>query len=113
MSGAAAAAPARCRAAVAARDLAAGQVGAAGGGRPTPRAVAEMRAVRAVRGAIQIDRDDPELIHADTGTLLVEVMRRNGLAVDDIISVLFTMTPDLASCFPAAVARTWGSPTCR
>jgi len=72
-----------------------------------------MRAVRAVRGAIQIDRDDPELIHADTGTLLVEVMRRNGLAVDDIISVLFTMTPDLASCFPAAVARTWGSPTCR
>jgi chorismate mutase len=62
-------------------------------------------AVRAVRGAIQIDRDDPAVILADTGALLVEVIRRNAIATEDVISVLFTMTPDLASSFPAAAAR--------
>jgi chorismate mutase len=64
--------------------------------------------VRAVRGAIQIDRDDPDVILADTGTLLTEVIRRNGLATEDIISLFFTMTPDLASVFPAAAARALG-----
>jgi chorismate mutase len=67
-----------------------------------------MTAVRAVRGAIQIDRDDPEVIYADTSALLTAVIRRNHLAADDIISVLFTMTPDLASGFPAAAARGLG-----
>lgn len=67
-----------------------------------------MTVVRAVRGAIQIDRDDPEVIFADTGELLMEVIRRNGLALPDIISVFFTMTPDLGSCFPAAAVRDLG-----
>ncbi|HEY3260216.1 MAG TPA: chorismate mutase [Pseudonocardiaceae bacterium] len=67
-----------------------------------------MTAVRAVRGAVQIERDDPALILADTTWLLLEVMRRNELAADDIISVFFTVTPDLASCFPAAAARDIG-----
>jgi chorismate mutase len=67
-----------------------------------------MLAVRAVRGAIQIDRDEPGVILAGTATLLAAVMRRNGLATDDVISVLFTMTPDLASGFPAAAARGLG-----
>jgi chorismate mutase len=67
-----------------------------------------MTTVRGVRGAIQIDRDDPDLIIADTGELLLEVLRRNDLVPDDLISVLFTMTPDLASGFPAAAARALG-----
>ena len=67
-----------------------------------------MRAVRAIRGAIQVDRDDPEVIHTDTGMLLAEVIRRNRLEVEDIISVLFTVTPDLVSGFPAAGARLLG-----
>lgn len=67
-----------------------------------------MTTVRAVRGAIQIDRDDPDLILAETGVLLEQVMRRNELAAEDIISVVFTMTPDLASGFPAAAARRLG-----
>jgi chorismate mutase len=70
--------------------------------------MAEVAAVRAVRGAIQIDRDDPDAIRVGTGMLLAEVMRRNDLAADDIISVLFTMTPDLASGFPATAARSLG-----
>lgn len=64
--------------------------------------------VRAVRGAIQIDRDDPADIFTGTGELVAEVMRRNDLGADDIISVLFTMTPDLASDFPAVAARDVG-----
>lgn len=67
-----------------------------------------MAAVRAVRGAIQIDRDDPDAIRTGTGALLTEIMRRNDLGADDIISVLFTMTPDLASGFPATAARRLG-----
>jgi chorismate mutase len=64
-----------------------------------------MTAVRAIRGAIQVDRDDPEVIFTETGALLAEIIRRNGLNIEDIISVLFTVTPDLVSGFPAAGAR--------
>jgi chorismate mutase len=65
-------------------------------------------AVRAVRGAIQIDRDDPAVIVADTATLLAEVVSRNGIDTEDFISVVFTVTPDLASEFPATAARDLG-----
>lgn len=64
--------------------------------------------IRAVRGAVQIDRDDPEVILAETRELLMEVISRNGLTAEDIISVVFTMTPDLVSGFPAAAARELG-----
>ena len=67
-----------------------------------------MTSVRAVRGAIQIDRDDPGLIRTETTLLLTEVMVRNALTSEDIISVFFTMTPDLSSGFPAAAARQLG-----
>lgn len=67
-----------------------------------------MPVVRAVRGAIQIDRDDPGVITEETRTLLAEVLRRNALSSDDIISIFFTVTPDLASGFPAAAARELG-----
>ncbi|MPZ81285.1 MAG: chorismate mutase [Actinophytocola sp.] len=65
-------------------------------------------AVRAVRGAIQVDRDDPTFIAAGTGELVAEVMRRNELDVEDLISIVFTVTPDLASGFPASAARDLG-----
>lgn len=65
-------------------------------------------AVRAVRGAIQVDRDEPALIVADTATLLTEIVCRNGLDVEDFISLVFTVTPDLASEFPATAARDLG-----
>ncbi len=65
-------------------------------------------AVRAVRGAIQVERDDPALIVADTAALLTEIVCRNGLDVEDFISVVFTVTPDLASEFPATAARDLG-----
>ena len=64
--------------------------------------------VRAVRGAIQVDRDDRDEILAATTELLESVLERNRLATDDLISVVFTATPDLVSEFPAYAARQMG-----
>jgi chorismate mutase len=36
------------------------------------------------------------------------MLKRNSLVVDDLVSVIFTSTPDLRSTFPAAAARTLG-----
>lgn len=62
-------------------------------------------AVRAIRGAVQVDADEREQVLEATTELVSEVMRRNGLTTDDVISVLFTATPDLTSEFPALAAR--------
>ena len=65
-------------------------------------------AVRALRGAIQVDRDDRDEILEATTELLREVLRRNDVSSDDLISVVFTATPDLRSEFPAYAARQMG-----
>lgn len=69
------------------------------------------RVVRAVRGATSVDEDTPEAILESTAELLTEVLARNGLATDDLISMIFTMTPDLVSEFPALAARHAGLTT--
>ena len=65
-------------------------------------------AVRAVRGAIQVDEDDRSQILDATTDLIRAVLERNGLTQEDLISVLFTVTPDLTSEFPAYAARQLG-----
>ena len=65
-------------------------------------------AVRAVRGAIQVDRDDRAEVLDATTELLSTVLERNQLTPDDLISVVFTATPDLRSEFPAYAARQMG-----
>jgi chorismate mutase len=65
-------------------------------------------ALRAVRGAVTVARDEPDDIYAATRSLLNEIIDRNGIAVADIISVIFTVTPDLTSAFPAMAAREMG-----
>jgi chorismate mutase len=65
-------------------------------------------AVRAVRGAVQISGNDREEILAGTTELVTEVMSRNELSTGDVISVLFTATPDLTAEFPALAARKLG-----
>lgn len=64
--------------------------------------------VRAIRGAIQVDADDRDAILEGTTELVSEVMTRNDLTPDDVISVLFTVTPDLTAEFPALAARKLG-----
>ena len=65
-------------------------------------------AVRAIRGAIQIEHDGREEILAGTTELVREVLRRNDLADEDVISIMFTATPDLTAEFPAYAARALG-----
>jgi chorismate mutase len=64
--------------------------------------------VRAVRGAVQVDADDRDAILEGTAELVTAVMTRNDLTPDDVISVLFTVTPDLTAEFPALAARKLG-----
>jgi chorismate mutase len=64
--------------------------------------------VRAIRGAIQLDATDRDAILEGTAELVATVMSRNDLAADDVISVLFTVTPDLTAEFPALAARKTG-----
>ena len=64
--------------------------------------------VRAIRGAIQLDAVDRDAILEGTAELVTAVMNRNDLTNDDVISVLFTVTPDLTAEFPALAARKTG-----
>lgn len=65
-------------------------------------------AVRAIRGATQVAADDRALLLAGVEELLSAVLERNSLAGEDLISVVFTATPDLVSEFPAYAARALG-----
>nr|WP_199293755.1 chorismate mutase [Streptomyces sp. SID8499] len=65
-------------------------------------------AVRAVRGAVQLERDEAGHMSEQVEALLTAVLERNGLTADDLISIWFTATPDLHSDFPAAAARRLG-----
>ncbi|MDE3065377.1 MAG: chorismate mutase [Acidobacteriota bacterium] len=61
--------------------------------------------LRALRGATTCGADTPEEITGATQELLVELMERNGLDHDDVVSVIFTTSTDLTSLFPATAAR--------
>jgi len=65
-------------------------------------------AVRAVRGATQLDVDDRDHLLERVAEMVTDVMAENSLAVDDFISIIFTSTPDLVSEFPAYAARRLG-----
>jgi chorismate mutase len=64
--------------------------------------------VRAVRGAIVVPHDAAEEVLGATERLLREMLERNGVEVDDLVSALFTVTDDLRSAFPAEAARRMG-----
>jgi chorismate mutase len=61
--------------------------------------------VRAIRGATCLQYDDAAEMADAVTELLSELISRNAVSTDDLISVLFTSTPDLHSAFPAAAAR--------
>jgi chorismate mutase len=65
-------------------------------------------AVRAVRGATTVEVDTPEAITERVVALLRQILDRNGLDEDDLISILFTATEDIVSTFPATAARSMG-----
>jgi chorismate mutase len=65
-------------------------------------------AVRAIRGAVQLDSDERDHMLASVSELIAAILARNSLDVDDLISIVFTATPDLHSEFPAVGARDIG-----
>ncbi len=64
--------------------------------------------MRAIRGAIVVTANTGQAIDEATGELLDALTRRNDLRPEDIISVFFTLTPDLNAAFPARAARAFG-----
>jgi chorismate mutase len=64
--------------------------------------------VRAVRGATQVETNQRESLLEATAELVRAVLERNDLAPEDLISVIFTATPDLTAEFPAYAARMIG-----
>lgn len=69
--------------------------------------MADLR-VAALRGATTLDADTREQVLARTGELLAQLLDRNGLRSDDVVSLVFTATDDVLSEFPAAAVREGG-----
>jgi chorismate mutase len=65
-------------------------------------------AVRAIRGAVQVDGNERAAILEGTAELVTEVMGRNRLTTNEVISVIFSATHDLDAEFPALAARKLG-----
>jgi chorismate mutase len=61
--------------------------------------------VRALRGATTVSEDSEPEVTERVQELLSEILARNTLALDDVISAIFTTTADVVSMFPAAAAR--------
>jgi len=66
-------------------------------------------AMRGVRGAIVVDKDDAQVILEATRQLLFEVLQANpGMCKEEIGCAFFTVTTDLCSTYPARAAREMG-----
>jgi chorismate mutase len=61
--------------------------------------------MRAIRGAACLEADDATEMREAMVELLAAMMDKNGLTKNDLVSILFTGTPDLHSTFPATAAR--------
>lgn len=64
--------------------------------------------VRGIRGAITVDDNTKENILQETRTLLSELLVKNNLKQEDIVSIFFSLTHDLDAEFPAIAARQLG-----
>ena len=62
----------------------------------------------ALRGAISVERNEREQILGATTALMSELMERNELTPEEMVSCLFTLTDDLNAEFPALAARQMG-----
>lgn len=64
--------------------------------------------LRGLRGATSVEADTKDNIVEATAELLTEMLRRNDLEKENLVTIIFTATPDLKSEFPAAAARKIG-----
>lgn len=64
--------------------------------------------LRALRGATTVDSDSEAQVTERVVRLVDEMLERNGVSHEDLVSVLFTATEDITSMFPATAARQAG-----
>jgi chorismate mutase len=64
--------------------------------------------LHALRGATSVEQNDPESIVSATRELMNELMTRNQIGVDQMVSCIFSATGDLDAEFPAVAARDIG-----
>lgn len=62
----------------------------------------------ALRGANSVEANDAQAIVDATDELMRELIARNQLEIELLVSVIFTMTEDLDAEFPAVAARRLG-----
>jgi chorismate mutase len=67
--------------------------------------------LRALRGAITVEANEADAILSATQELVRELMERNGLTPEALVSCIFTCTADLDAEFPAVAARDVGLST--
>jgi chorismate mutase len=65
-------------------------------------------AMRAIRGATQLDSDDRDHLLVSVEELIREILEQNDIDTDKLVSMILTATPDLHSEFPALAARQIG-----
>lgn len=63
------------------------------------------RTLRAIRGATTLDDDTREQMIERVTELVAAMLERNGVVLDDLVSMFFTATDDLHCMFPAEAAR--------
>jgi len=66
---------------------------------------------RGIRGATSVEVNNSRAIIAATRELLERIVALNDLRLDDVASVIFTITPDLDAAYPARAAHEigWGT----
>ena len=62
----------------------------------------------ALRGASSVEANEADAILSATEAVMRELLARNGLGPEDLVSCIFTLTEDLDAEFPAVAARRMG-----
>jgi chorismate mutase len=83
-------------------------VAGARGRSPRAARIRRRMRLRALRGATTVEHNDADAILEATEELVREVMARNSLDPDQMVSCIFTCTNDLNAEFPAVAARRIG-----
>ncbi|MFC2170092.1 chorismate mutase [Acidobacteriota bacterium] len=64
--------------------------------------------IRGIRGAVDVERNDRNLILQATQRLLLDIASENQIKPEDIVSIIFSTTRDINVEFPAGVLREIG-----
>lgn len=64
--------------------------------------------MRAIRGAITVDENKEKEILEASGLLFKEIVEKNHLSEEEIVSIIFSVTPDLDAVYPARAIREMG-----